>query len=77
MMLFFRSEEQIAAWCRARNIAPNPAARMDQLWQMAVTWYGTRLEPQSRRPKPEEIRGIFEGVGLRGDFWDPRADTFP
>jgi len=49
---------------------------MDQLWRMAVTWYGTRLDPESRRPQPDEIRGIFESIGLRGDFWDPRADTF-
>jgi len=49
---------------------------MPQLWEMAVTWYGTRLEADSRRPAAEEIRGIFERIGLVGDFWDPRADTF-
>ena len=49
---------------------------MDQLWQMAVTWYSTRLEPESRRPDAAEIRGIFERIGLKGDFWDPQADTF-
>ena len=49
---------------------------MDQLWRLAVTWYGTRLEPESRRPGPAEMRGIFEGLGLAGDFWDPQADTF-
>ena len=49
---------------------------MDQLWQMAVTWYSNRLEPESRRPDAAEIRGIFERIGLTGDFWDPTADTF-
>jgi hypothetical protein len=49
---------------------------MDQLWQMAVTWYGTRLQPISRRPAAAEMRQIFESIGLRGDFWDPQADTF-
>jgi hypothetical protein len=49
---------------------------MDQLWQLAVTWYGTRLEPVSRRPTPAEMRSIFESLGLEGDFWDPRADSF-
>jgi hypothetical protein len=48
---------------------------MDQLWQLAVTWYSTRLEPVSRRPAPAEMRSIFESLGLEGDFWDPRADT--
>ncbi len=75
-MLFFRSGEQIDAWCRATGVPRRPSVRMDQLWQMAVTWYSTRLEAESRRPAPEEIRGIFEGLGLLGDFWDPKADTF-
>ena len=75
-MLFFRSEELIAAWCKARGVSPRPIVRMDQLWQLAVTWYGTRLEAESRRPAPAEMRGIFEGLGLHGDFWDPKSDAF-
>ena len=75
-MLFFRSEELIAAWCKARGVTPRPSVRMDQLWHMAVTWYGTRLEPVSRRPAAEEMRSIFESIGLTGEFWDPRADSF-
>ncbi|MGH7497441.1 MAG: hypothetical protein ACREL3_01155 [Gemmatimonadales bacterium] len=48
---------------------------MPQLWRMAVVWYGTRLDPEARRPAPEEIRGIFEGIGLYGDFWDALAKS--
>jgi hypothetical protein len=75
-MLFFRSEELIAEWCRLRQITPRPVVRMDQLWQLAVTWYATRLEPVSRRPAPPEMRQIFAGLGLTGDFWDPESDSF-
>lgn len=75
-MLFFRSEELIAAWCRARGVPQRPVVSMDQLWQLAVTWYGTRLEADARRPGPAEMRSIFESIGLAGDFWDPRADSF-
>ena len=75
-MLFFRSEERIAAWCQARGVALRPIVRMDQLWQMAVTWYGTRLDAESRRPGATEMRGIFAGIGLHGDFWDPTSDAF-
>lgn len=49
---------------------------MDQLWRLAVAWYATRLEENSRRPQPEEMRAIFAGLGLEGDFWDPEADRF-
>jgi len=75
-MLFFRSEELIAAWCQARGVTLRPVVRMDQLWQLAVTWYSTRLEPVSRRPTPAQMRSIFESLGLGGEFWDPRADSF-
>lgn len=75
-MLFFRSEEMIDAWCRERRTPRRPTVRMDQLWRLAVTWYATRLEADSRRPAPAEMRGIFESIGLEGDFWDPSADTF-
>ncbi|MFI5211053.1 MAG: hypothetical protein ACHQ2E_11455 [Gemmatimonadales bacterium] len=75
-MLFFRSEELIDAWCRERTTPRRPTVRMEQLWQLAVTWYATRLEPDSRRPGPSEMRRIFAGLGLHGDFWDPLSDTF-
>jgi hypothetical protein len=75
-MLFFRSEDLIDDWCRSHDTARGPTVRMDQLWGLAVTWYATRLEPDSRRPKPEEMRSIFQGLGLEGDFWDPHADHF-
>jgi hypothetical protein len=75
-MLFFRSEDLIDAWCRSRETPRRPTVRMEQLWQLAVTWYATRLEPDSRRPGPSEMRGIFSGLGLYGDFWDPQSDAF-
>jgi len=42
----------------------------------AKTWYSNRLLKDSRRPQPGEMRDIFAGLGLEGDFWDPRADRF-
>jgi hypothetical protein len=75
-MLFFRSEERIDEWCRARQQPRRPSVTMRQLWHLAVTWYATRLDAESRRPAPGEMRGIFESIGLTGDFWDPAADAF-
>ena len=75
-MLFFRSEEQVRDWCAAREDPMRPLVSMDQLWTLATAWYSTRLQAQSRRPKPEEMRGIFAGLGLAGDFWDPTSDSF-
>lgn len=75
-MLFFRSEEDVREWCRKRNEAVRPIVHLDQLWGLAAAWYATRLQPNSRRPQPGEMREIFAHLGLTGDFWDPQADAF-
>lgn len=75
-MLFFRSEERVREWCGARGSPVRPLVRLDQLWGLAQAWYASRLQPDSRRPKPPEMREIFSRLGLAGDFWDPEADTF-
>jgi len=75
-MLFFRSEEDVTAWCAKRGVPMGPMVNMDQLWSMSTTWYATRLQEDSRRPQPDEIRDIFAAIGLEGDFWDPRSDSF-
>lgn len=53
-----------------------PLVRLDQLWALSQAWYSTRLQPNSRRPKPQEMREIFASLGLTDAFWDPEADTF-
>jgi len=75
-MLFFRSEEQVRDWCAAYDQPLRPLVTLDQLWGLATTWYSTRLQEDSRRPKPDEMREIFAGLGLEGDFWDPTSDSF-
>jgi hypothetical protein len=66
----------VREWCAVRETPMRPLVRMDQLWTLATTWYSTRLQENSRRPKPDEMRGIFARLGLEGDFWDPMLDRF-
>jgi hypothetical protein len=75
-MLFFRSEAQVQQWCRAQGYVQRPIVRMDQLWELAKTWYATRLQPDSRRPQANEMREIFARCGLTDPFWAPEADSF-
>jgi hypothetical protein len=75
-MLFFRSEVLVRQWCQALGHPLRPLVTIDQLWTLATTWYSTRLEESSRRPQPDEMRSIFAGIGLTGDFWDPKSDRF-
>lgn len=75
-MLLFRSEETVDAWCAARKIPKRPPVSLDQLWELAIEWYSNRLTKDSRRPKPDEMVGIFARIGLTGAFWDPKADEW-
>ena len=75
-MLFFRSEERVRRWCEARGVPVRPLVTIPQLWALASTWHGTRLQPDWRRPRPDEVRAIFAGLGLEGDFWDPTVNAF-
>ena len=72
-MLLFRSEEMVAQWCAARGLTMQPLVNLNQLWYLAVTWYGNRLTVDSRRPGPDEMGQIFAQIGLGGPFWDPKA----
>ena len=75
-MLFFRSEERVREWCQAQAVPVRPLVTLDQLWRLSQAWYATRLQPDSRRPKPAEMREIFGRIGLTGAFWDPESDDF-
>ena len=75
-MLFFRDEERVNEWCAANGVPRRPLVTLDQLWQLSVAWYGSRLTPDARRPGPDEIRRIIAGIGLEGPFWDPESDRF-
>lgn len=75
-MLVFRSEETVRGWCLAEGIPMRPVINLEQLWHLAVTWYGSRLTAESRRPAADEMVGIFADIGLEGPFWDPYADAW-
>lgn len=75
-MLFFRSEENVNHWCQERELPRRPIVSLEQLWQLAMIWYGNRLTVESRRPKPDEMVGMFADIGLKDPFWDPSADAW-
>ncbi len=75
-MSFFRSEERVDEWCRAHAVPRRPLMSLEQLWSLALAWYSNRLNPDARRPGPDEMRAIFTAAGLQGPFWDPQSDMF-
>lgn len=69
-MLFFRSEGQVRSWCHERELEVCPIVSLETQWRLALAWYGDRLSPEARRPKPDEMRRIFADIGLEGPFWE-------
>ena len=75
-MLLFRSEETVDRWCEQHQVPRRPLINLEQLWQLALTWYENRLTVESRRPATDEMVAIFAGLGLVDSFWDPKADAW-
>jgi hypothetical protein len=42
---------------------------LEQTWSLARLWYGSRLDPDWRRPTAAEAADAFASVGLTGEFW--------
>jgi hypothetical protein len=69
-MLLFRSEEHVDQWCATRGQQRRPLVTLEQLWQLALAWYESRMTAEARRPMGDEVKAIFAGLGLVGEFWE-------
>ena len=68
-MLLFRSEEHLERWLRLRRVTRGGTMSIEQQWELAIAWYGSRLDRDWRRKTPKEAQAVFTGLGLTGDFW--------
>ena len=57
------------SWCADRGVVRGATMTIPQAWDLSRRWYGTRLDPDFRRPTIDEARAIFTSVGLTGSFW--------
>ena len=68
-MLLFRSEEDVAGWCRARDREPGATMDLGTLERLARAWYGDRLDPGWRPRTRERSQAVLTAAGLTGPFW--------
>jgi hypothetical protein len=68
-MLFFRSEDEVAAWQGERNVRTGAILSLPQVWELSKRWYGNRLAREFRGRTAQEAQGIFRALGLTDDFW--------
>lgn len=69
VMLFFRSEAQVDAWCAARGIAKGDVRPVEQVWTFATEWYGGHADPDWRKWSIREASEMFRRHGLTGPIW--------
>jgi Alkylmercury lyase len=68
-MLAFRSEAHVDRWCEQTGLERGASFSLEQMWQLADSWYRNRLSPEWRRRAPEDAQRVLTDVGLVGDFW--------
>lgn len=78
MVLPFRREQDIDAWCARHGLARGEAVSLEQTATLARAWYGSHARPDWHKWSVAEAQEIFRAAGLTSDFWDlgVKAGTF-
>jgi hypothetical protein len=78
VMLVFRDEAQVDAWCATRGIAKGDVRPIEQVWRFAVEWYGRHADADWAKWSTREAADIFRRHNLSGPTWAlaDRAERF-
>ena len=68
-MHLFRSEEHVTRWLETNGYDAGATIEARKLWQLAVAWWGDRLDSDWRPRSRAENQAILESLGLTGPFW--------
>ena len=68
-MLFFRSEADLDIWLQSRLAYCGATLTVAELWELSQRWYWNRMDVEYHGRSLEQVREIFEEVGLISDFW--------
>ncbi len=68
-MLFFRSEADMDAWKRTRNVTTGEMLSSEQIWKLSQVWYGNRLDRDFHGRTLEDAQQIFRSLDLKSPFW--------
>ena len=69
VMLLFRNEAQVDAWCETRGIAKGDVRPLEQVWHFAVEWYGRHADADWIKWSTREAADIFQRHHLSGPTW--------
>jgi hypothetical protein len=69
-MLLFRSERHVGRWCEQWRRPRGGTLDLQQAWDLALAWYGTRLDAGFVPFTRDQAQAIFARIGLSGPFWE-------
>ncbi|KAI8802191.1 putative transmembrane protein [Cladochytrium replicatum] len=70
VMLLFRDEAQVDAWCADRGVPKGDVRPVEQVWRFAKEWYGRHADEDWTKWSMKETAEIFRRHGLAGPVWD-------
>jgi hypothetical protein len=78
VMLLFRAEPQVDAWCMARGVAKGDVRPVRQVWGLAAEWYARHADASWTKWSTREAAEMFQRHGLSGPVWslDDEATRF-
>ena len=68
-MLAFRSEGDVKAWLERTGHPFGAMTDFATMWAIVQPWYADRMDVGWRGLSAEAGQGIFDELGLTGDWW--------
>ncbi|WP_206606542.1 alkylmercury lyase family protein [Steroidobacter cummioxidans] len=69
IMLLFRNESQVDAWCASRGIPKGDVRPVEQVWKFAAEWYARHADAHWTKWSVRQAAAMFERHGLTGPVW--------
>jgi Alkylmercury lyase len=70
----FASAADAELWMRETG-AGGELVELEQLWRLALPWYGDRLDAEWAPQSRDQRQSLLEQTGLTGDFWALPKDS--
>ena len=71
-ILLFDDDEAVADWCARRRLPAGRVVPLEQVWRLAVGWFGGARRPAPHLRHRADLEEIFRSVGLDEPFWSLR-----
>lgn len=75
VMLLFRDEAQVDAWCATRGVPKGDVRPIEQVWTFAAEWYTRHADANWTKWSTSEAAGMFRRHNLTGPIWTLPKET--